>query len=76
MADDDKEKETTPPTPPENDPPTAPDPTPPSNDNDGLREEMTELKGIVTGLVEAVAALAPLPQDQQPVSVPWTHKTF
>lgn len=78
MDDDDKkEKETpeTPPTPPA-DPPTPPAVVDPPADTDGLRDEVTELKGIVTSLVETVAALAPLPGDQTPTAKPWTHRTF
>ncbi len=79
MAEEEKEKETVPPDAPPADPPKTietPAPADPPADNEGLRAELQDLKGIVTSLAETVAALAPLPGDETPTPKPWTHRTF
>lgn len=54
---------------PDPEPPPEPDPTPaPGASGDRL----DRLEGIVNGLVDIVAALAP--KDEAPTKTPWTHR--
>lgn len=75
MADDDTPvADKTPDTPPPADPEPKTEPAPAHDDS--LRETVARLEETVNGLAVQVANMAPLPGDEKPTSVPWTHRRF
>lgn len=79
MADDDKTPvaDHVPETPEPEKPVEKPaEPTSQPNTDTDLREAVARLEGVVSGLAVRVEQIVSHPQDERPVSTPWTHKRF
>lgn len=77
--DDDKSvSENTPSTPESTNPVEEPTrPTSEPTQDDSLRETVARLEGVVSGLAARVEQIVTQkPQDEAPISKPWTHKTL
>jgi hypothetical protein len=53
------------------------EPTSEPTHDDSLRQTVARLEGVVEGLSQRVEQIVTrTPQDERPVSMPWTHKRF
>jgi hypothetical protein len=59
----------------EDTPPISPTPPTPPHDN-SLSDAVARLEGVVAGLALRVEQIVSHPQDERPISKPWTHKRF
>jgi hypothetical protein len=46
----------------------------PSAEGEEVKARVTNLEGVVNGLIEKVEHITPDPRDKTPADVPWTHR--